>query len=81
MPAGSRGGRQCQRVAASSPTAAAAAPGSTGLTTGVGRPLRLRVRTERRKYQRCEGKDTRAGRALSSGRSVQMHRPERVRAR
>ena len=50
-PAGRReGGEPSVSAPATPPTAATAATGTSGVSIGLGRPLRLRARTERRRY-------------------------------
>ena len=61
--------QQTKVAAAATLLAAAGAPVASGVLTGLGRPLRLRARTERRHDQRVEGVDAWA-RMVAAGAEV-----------
>lgn len=66
--------RQSKLAAAASLLAAADASGASGELTGLGRPLRLRARTERRHDQRSEGVDSRPRMVTGARSSMQEQR-------
>ena len=66
--------QQTKVAAAATLLAAAGAPVASGVLTGLGRPLRLRARTERRHDQRVEGVDAWARMVAGARCSVQEQR-------